>query len=345
MKSTWRRMVVLIAMFAILIPSFVWKTEAATTTITNGTYYLIQNVYSGHFLEVEDTVAVAGSNIWQFNYSGSDAQLFQVTTAESGISNSSGYHQLVPKSNTSLRVDVSNASNSDGANIQLFVSNGGYGAQSFKFISNGDGSFRIMPHLSSTRVLSIAGNSADAMENVQLRTWTQHDSQKWILKKVTYVNMNFFYPFHGTAATNYRRITTRFSSSHVGIDVPAPDGTALYSPCTGTVVARGEEDSMGHYVIIRSTARDANGRYLTVRMMHMNADPLVSLNQSVVATTKIGYVGNTGESYGAHLHIDINNMNYLSGSEIRDNFTNCAIQPEDLFLNVRFTYASGYTYA
>lgn len=234
-ENGFRKIVSIICLFCILTLPFTLSVQAATTTITNNKYYAFQNVHSGMFLDVANGFAVSGNNIWQCTFNASEAQQFLMLGPESGISSTS-YHQIAPKGNTSLRLDVSNAWDANGANIGLFNSNPGYGAQSFCFISNGDGSFRIMPYLSSTRVIGVTGNSNASLANVALYTWTGHNSQRWVLKEVDqYFSMNWTYPFHGTDATTYRNITTRFSSSHVGIDVPAPDGTALYSPAAGTV--------------------------------------------------------------------------------------------------------------
>lgn len=333
--------------FSMIGAVFTLETCAATTTIVNNTYYLLQNVHSGMFLEVEGGYTVSGTNIQQYTHNGDASKKFLVLGPENGV-NSSEYHQIAPMGNTNLRLDVANASNSDGANISLFVANGGYGAQSFKFIANGDGSFRIMPYLSSTRVLGIENNSTALGANVELVTWTGHNSQRWVLKKVDQISdFNWSYFFQGTAATTYRNISQRISSSHVGIDVPAPTGTPVYSPTYGRVHRRGLSPSMGNYVMIQTTSIDVDApgrKTLLCRMMHMNEDPLVGLDDLVNPGTPLGYIGNTGESYGAHMHIDVNNQMHTNGDDIRNDLDS-VVPVEQLFPSVLFTYSSGLTYA
>ena len=328
--------------------------KAATNTISNQKYYIIQNVNSGRFMEVVNGNIVAGANIAQgiLEYDTSLSNIFYVMGPENGV-NSSEYHQIAAAYNTSLVVDVNNASNSDGANIKLFNSNGGYGAQSYKFVPNGDGSFRIYPYLSSTRVLSVAGSSTTSGANVELATWNNLNSQKWVFKEivpgedVSYIQMGWSYIFRGSAASNYQRISTRFSANHVGIDLPAAEGTALYSPCSATVTATGWENSMGYYVILKTTAKTWDNENLTIRMMHLYALPLVSTGDTISSSTQVGYVGNTGDgSTGPHLHIDINSAGYINGSDIRNHFPSCAVAPERVFASILFKYGSttNYTY-
>lgn len=359
MKKVFRQTLITVLMFSILVLPASWPSEAAaTTTLTNGWFYIIQNVHSGKFLEVANGNVVVGANVYQdaFYFDTTLSQIFCLKVAETGIDDLN-YHQLSPAGNIPLCMDVDNAWDVDGANIKIFSSNPGYGAQSFKFISNGDGSFRIKPHFSDTRVLGIANNSTANQANVELVTWTGHASQKWVLKKVNvatdpdYYSMNWSYFFHGSDATTCVRVSQRFSnanaSSHYGLDIVHVNGTgvsgkAIYSPCAGKVVKRGESDSMGNYVIIETTETDSYGNKLTIRLMHMRDKPLVATDDTVTTDTCLGYVGNTGTSYGAHLHVDVNDAGYLWGSQIRDDETTLSnmINPEKFYPQIQFMYGS-----
>lgn len=363
MKKVLRQALVTVLLFSILVLPAAWQSEAAaTTTLTNGWFYLIQNVHSGKFLEVANGNVVVGANVYQdaFYFDTTLAQIFCLKVAETGIDDSD-YHQLSPAGNLPLCMDVDNAWDVDGANIKIFSSNPGYGAQSFKFISNGDGSFRIKPHFSDTRVLGVANNSTANQANVELVTWTGHASQKWVLKKVNaatdpdYYAMNWSYFFRGADAESVKRISQRFSNangdSHYGTDFVRVDGgnstgKAIYSPCAGKVVKRGNNTSMGNYVIIETTQTDSYGNKLTIRLMHMRDDPLVALNATVTTNTCLGYIGNTGTSFGAHLHVDINNGGNWWGEEIRADLSSM-INPENFYPQIQFVYgrSGSATYA
>lgn len=81
--------------------------------------------------------------------------------------------------------------------------------------------------------------------------------------------------------------------------------------------------------------------------MHMLYTPEVAFNASVTKNTLLGYVGNTGTSTGAHLHVDVNSGGYLNGSGIREDLAS-AINPESFYPQIQFVYglsASNTTYA
>ncbi|MGC4019017.1 MAG: peptidoglycan DD-metalloendopeptidase family protein [Muricomes sp.] len=88
------------------------------------------------------------------------------------------------------------------------------------------------------------------------------------------------------------------SSFHKGLDLAAGEGTPTYAAADGTVVIAGWSDSAGNWVVIN------HGNGLTTKYMHHSA-LCVSAGQSVVRGQQIGYVGNTGDSFGAHLHFQV----------------------------------------
>ena len=85
---------------------------------------------------------------------------------------------------------------------------------------------------------------------------------------------------------------------HNGIDIGAPHGSPIYAAASGTVWIAGWCSSAGNWVVI-----DHGGGVLSV---YMHASALyVSSGQYVDAGTCIAAVGNTGYSFGAHLHFGI----------------------------------------
>lgn len=101
------------------------------------------------------------------------------------------------------------------------------------------------------------------------------------------------------------------SSFHKGIDLAAPQGTPTYAAAAGTVMIAGYSSSAGNWVVI------SHGNGLVTKYMHHSA-LAVSAGQSVEKGQQIGYVGNTGNSFGAHLHFQVelngtavNPYNYL----------------------------------
>ena len=50
--------------------------------------------------------------------------------------------------------------------------------------------------------------------------------------------------------------------------------------------------------------------------MHLKSKPEVMRNQEINANTLLGYVGNTGNSRGSHLHFEVNNQNLSYGQKL-----------------------------
>lgn len=95
------------------------------------------------------------------------------------------------------------------------------------------------------------------------------------------------------------------SSFHNGLDLAAPEGTPTYAADAGTVMIAGWSDSAGNWVVIN------HGNGFVTKYMHHSAIS-VSAGQSVSKGQQIGYVGNTGNSFGAHLHFQVE----LNGSPV-----------------------------
>ncbi len=109
-----------------------------------------------------------------------------------------------------------------------------------------------------------------------------------------------------------KRISSAYSKSHRGIDlkyrkkeienivypnssgivVKVKDGLGNLKGSSGTI-------SWGNYVLIKHD----NGYYS--RYAHLKKGILVKENETVHANTKLGIIGNSGNSYGRHLHFEV----------------------------------------
>ncbi len=87
-------------------------------------------------------------------------------------------------------------------------------------------------------------------------------------------------------------------SAHLGVDIAAPTGTPVRVTADGTVTFAGWDDSLGHLVVVRHSAR------FTTRYGH-NSRRVVRHGDILRRGDVIAYVGNTGRSSGPHLHYEV----------------------------------------
>ena len=102
---------------------------------------------------------------------------------------------------------------------------------------------------------------------------------------------------------------TSGGTPHRGVDLD-PQGSEnypIYSIIDGTVIDKGYTNTAGNYVIIKGF--DTQGT--STRMLHFKDPVLVNIGDRVSKYQLIGYEGDTGESQGIHLHLE---MKYLFGT-------------------------------
>jgi murein DD-endopeptidase MepM/ murein hydrolase activator NlpD len=90
----------------------------------------------------------------------------------------------------------------------------------------------------------------------------------------------------------------RWGKTHDGLDVGAPTGTPLHAMSRGTVILAGAVASFGKKVEIRYW--DGTVSWYA----HLSRID-VRTGQAVAPGQRVGAVGNTGHSFGSHLHLEI----------------------------------------
>ena len=105
-------------------------------------------------------------------------------------------------------------------------------------------------------------------------------------------------PGHTYISCNFGEEDAYGNSGHRGTDIPAPEGTPILAAHGGTVIISGWNNSYGNQVLLD------NGAGLSTRYAHMTA-AAVSAGETITAGQVIGYVGNTGDSTGFHLHFEV----------------------------------------
>ena len=105
-------------------------------------------------------------------------------------------------------------------------------------------------------------------------------------------------PGHTYISCHFGEVDAFGNAGHRGTDIPAPEGTPILAAHSGTVLISGWNDSYGNQVLLD------NGAGLSTRYAHMT-QTAVTAGEAVTAGQVIGYVGNTGDSTGFHLHFEV----------------------------------------
>lgn len=95
-----------------------------------------------------------------------------------------------------------------------------------------------------------------------------------------------------------------------GVDLAAPQGSAINAAAAGTVIVSrvgGWNGGYGNYVVID------HGNGVQTLYAHMSTDT-VSVGESVARGQNIGTVGNTGQATGYHLHFEVRGAKNPFGS-------------------------------
>jgi murein DD-endopeptidase MepM/ murein hydrolase activator NlpD len=90
----------------------------------------------------------------------------------------------------------------------------------------------------------------------------------------------------------------RWGSFHYGIDIGVPAGTPIHAAAAGTVIECGYDGGYGNLVVLD------NGGNLATAYAHQS-EIAVACGAHVEQGQVIGYVGNTGHSFGPHLHFEV----------------------------------------
>lgn len=102
----------------------------------------------------------------------------------------------------------------------------------------------------------------------------------------------------GTISSRYGAISSIRSQAHTGLDIACPAGTPIKVTSDGTVVAAAYSGSYGNLIKVD------HGNGLQTWYAH-TSKMYVTPGQQVKAGEIIGAVGSTGNSTGAHLHLEI----------------------------------------
>ena len=119
--------------------------------------------------------------------------------------------------------------------------------------------------------------------------------------------MNIIHPTLGAGrkSSGYGwRVLNGQREFHPGVDFAAPSGTPVFAVLPGKVVYQGNRDPNGYgqQIVIQ------HGDKLFSQYGHLSKIE-VTTGQLVKAGQRIGQIGSTGRSFGAHLHFEVRSNN------------------------------------
>lgn len=147
----------------------------------------------------------------------------------------------------------------------------------------------------------------------------------------------FYMPVSGKVTSGYG-YRPRFRRMHRGVDLDLNTGDTVYAAFNGRVrIVNFERRGYGKYVVIRHD----NG--LETVYGHFSKH-LVTRNQYVKAGEPIGLGGNTGRSYGSHLHFETRYLGVAINPAAIIDFENAVVHT-DVFTFNKTTYQNSKNYS
>jgi len=120
------------------------------------------------------------------------------------------------------------------------------------------------------------------------------------LKKLSLNKSDFINPTQGYISSGFGNRSFD-NSFHPGIDIANSEGTPVKAAADGVVFRAYQSSSYGNTVMV---SHQIDGKLYTTVYAHLNAYN-VSTGERVTQGQVIGGMGNTGESFGSHLHFEL----------------------------------------
>jgi len=118
---------------------------------------------------------------------------------------------------------------------------------------------------------------------------------------------------------------------HEGIDIRAPDGYEIYSVFAGEIYRVETSDTGAYGIQVRIKHETPDGLFKSIYAHLKNLAPAVVEGNLIEAGALLGQADNTGNSFGAHLHLSIKLVGSNSWLSEHSNTPNEMINPVPYF--------------
>ena len=112
------------------------------------------------------------------------------------------------------------------------------------------------------------------------------------------IGITLIRPISGTLTSRFGERSSIRSSVHTGLDIAASTGTPISAAASGTVVFSGRKGSYG-YMIVIDHGNGVQTYYAHCSKLYKGVGTYVNQGDTIAA------VGNTGNSTGSHLHLEV----------------------------------------
>ena len=317
---------------------------AQAMRLSNGKTYYLRNKKSGMYLDLQSSGVVNSTHFQQ--YPGHcPSELFY-------FNNQGGYYVIeTTLVGASGRMVMDGRKNCvAGAQVVLYESVSDAPEQRWHLRRNGNGTFSISPKKNVYLNLAVSGGSSASNAKVVLADRNNEDpNQQWCLEPAYFADYDWQYVLDD--ANTFSRISSGYleyrageREPHYGIDIVSKTSTSiagqyLYTPMDGVVVYKSSETSAGNYVVIETDCfYTGKGEKIRVGFMHMSHPYFFGTGTRVEKGDHIGFVGNTGNSTGYHLHLSV--YKNKDDEDIRWANGNNRRNPQRFFPSVPFTGAT-----
>ncbi|MFT0604256.1 SH3 domain-containing protein [Bacillus cereus] len=156
----------------------------------------------------------------------------------------------------------------------------------YKINYNGKTGFVGMNYLSKTKVATVEEPQQQQQQPSEVSTTNENPAS------------GFIKPAAGSYTSGFEK---RGGQMHYGLDIAASGTVSVSAAADGVVTRSYYSESYGNVVFI---SHNMNGQTYTTVYAHLNSRS-VSAGQSVKQGQQIGFMGNTGQSEGQHLHFEV----------------------------------------